>query len=251
MTDSGILKGKIAVITGGSSGIGRAIAQRYTAEGADVIIVDRDPATLSKALSELGSQAGAMRADVASKSDLDRLFDDIRARWGRIDILVANAGGGAIRSLGEIDEAHYDSIFATNVKGTLFTVQAALPLMPDGSAIILTGSDVAIQGNAGLSVYAASKAAIRSFARNWILDLKERRIRVNTLCPGPVNTPGLLGLVPPDQQAAFLQGLAAKIPAGRVGEPSEIANAALFLASDAASFVNGIELFVDGGNGQV
>jgi NAD(P)-dependent dehydrogenase (short-subunit alcohol dehydrogenase family) len=175
----------------------------------------------------------------------------VKERHGRLDVLVANAGGGEFAALGEITEAHFDKTFAINVKGVVFTVQKALPLLGEGASVIITGSTTSIKGTAAFSVYSATKAAIRNFARSWILDLKGRGIRINVLSPGPVKTPGLLGLVPDDHAAGLLDSLAGLVPLGRVGEPDEIGKVAVFLASDASSFVNGIELFADGGQAQV
>jgi NAD(P)-dependent dehydrogenase (short-subunit alcohol dehydrogenase family) len=244
---------KVAVITGGSTGIGLAMAKRFAQEGATVYITGRRQAELEMAASAIGASAQGVRVDSADASQLQALFDHIRAQHGRLDVLVANAGGGSLLPLGQITEAHFDDTFSRNVKGTLFTVQAALPLLSEGSSIILTGSTAASSGTEAFSVYAASKAAVRAFARNWILDLKGRGIRINTLSPGPIKTPGLVELVgtDPAQQQGFLDHLASLIPMGRVGDPDEIAKAAVFLASDDASFVNGIELFVDGGIAQI
>ena len=245
------LDGKVAVVTGGSTGIGLGIAKRFVSEGASVVITGRRPAELDAAVHEIGTGVFAVRADVSRLSDLDALFDQVKARHGRIDILVANAGGGEFAALGDITEEHFDRTFATNVKGVLFTVQKALPLLGDSSSVILTGSTTSVLGGQAFSVYSATKAAVRNFARSSILDLKGKGIRVNVLSPGPIRTPGLLGLAPPDQQQALLDMFAAKVPIGRVGDPDEIGKAAVFLASDASSFVNGIELFVDGGEAQV
>ncbi|GGI33171.1 SDR family NAD(P)-dependent oxidoreductase [Bradyrhizobium guangdongense] len=247
------LNGKIAVVTGGSSGIGLATAKRFAAEGAQVLITGRRRAELDAAVAEIGRSATGVQADVSRLPDLDLLFQKVKAEAGRIDVLFVNAGGGSMLPLGQITEQQYADIFDRNVKGVLFTVQKALPLIQDGASIILTGSTAGIEGTAAFSVYAASKAAVRSFARNWILDLKGRSIRVNTLSPGATRTPGLVELAGPDaaQQQGLLDYLASRIPMGRVGEPEEIAKAAVFLASDDASFVNGIELFVDGGQAQI
>jgi NAD(P)-dependent dehydrogenase (short-subunit alcohol dehydrogenase family) len=245
------LQGKIAVVTGASSGIGLAIAKRFVAEGASVVIADRRQQELDAAVAELGDRASGVRADVSSLPDLDALFDTVKQHHGRIDVLVANAGGGSMAALGAITEELFDQTFGTNVKGVLFTVQKALPLLPDGAAVILIGSTSSIHGVPAFSVYSASKAAVRNFARSWIMDLKGRNIRVNVLSPGPTNTPGLVGLVPVERQQALLDGFAAQIPMGRVGEPDEIGKVAVFLASDASSFVTGVELFVDGGIAQI
>ncbi|MGX4804462.1 SDR family NAD(P)-dependent oxidoreductase [Bradyrhizobium guangdongense] len=247
------LNGKIAVVTGGSSGIGLATAKRFAAEGARIFITGRRRAELDAAVAEIGRSATGLQADASRLPDLDLLFQKVKAEAGRIDVLFVNAGGGSMLPLGQITEQQYADIFDRNVKGVLFTVQKALPLIQDGASIILTGSTAGTEGTAAFSVYAASKAAVRSFARNWILDLKGRGIRVNTLSPGATRTPGLVELAGPDaaQQQGLLDYLASRIPMGRVGEPEEIAKAAVFLASDDASFVNGIELFVDGGQAQI
>jgi len=247
------LADKVAVITGGTTGIGLAIAQRFVREGAYVYITGRRQAELDMAVDALGGKAEGARADSTNIGQLQALFDRVKARHGKLDVLVANAGGGSLLPLGQITEEHFDDTFARNVKGTLLTVQTALPLLGKGSSVILTGSTAGSSGTEAFSVYAASKAAVRAFARNWILDLKGRDIRINTLSPGPIKTPGLVELVGTDavQQQGFLDHLAAQIPMGRVGDPDEIAKAAVFLASDDASFVTGAELFVDGGLRQI
>lgn len=246
------LEGKIAIVTGGSTGIGFATAQRFASEGAHVIITGRRQAELDAAVSAIGNATG-IRVDSSNMAELDMLFDRVKSEKGRIDVLFVNAGGGSLLPLGKITEQQYDETFDRNVKGVLFTVQKALPLLADGASVILTGSTAASGGTEAFSVYAASKAAVRSFARNWILDLKGRGVRINTLSPGPTKTPGLFDLVGPDavRQQGLLDALASRIPMGRVGDPDEIAKAAVFLASDDASFVNGIELCVDGGKAQV
>jgi len=246
------LEGKIAIITGGSTGIGLATAKRFASEGAHVIVTGRRQAELDAAVSAIGN-ATSIQVDSSNMAELDTLFDRVRSEIGRIDVLFVNAGGGSLLPLGKITEEQYDDTFGRNVKGVLFTVQKALPLLTDGASVILTGSTAASGGTEAFSVYAASKAAVRSFARNWILDLKGRGIRVNTLSPGPTKTPGFLGLDGPDaaRQQGMLDALASRIPMGRVGDPDEIAKAAVFLASDDSSFVNGIELFVDGGKAQI
>lgn len=246
------LEGKIALVTGATSGIGLATAKRFAAEGAHVYITGRRQAELDAAILEVGNATG-VRVDSSKLDQLDALYEQIRSEKGRLDVLFANAGGGSMVPLGEITEAHYHDTFDRNVKGTLFTVQKALPLLSRGASVILAGSTVTIEGTAAFSVYSASKAAIRNFARSWILDLKDRGIRVNTISPGATKTPGLVELAGPDatQQQGLLDYLASRIPMGRVGDPNEIASAALFLASDDASFVNGAELFVDGGQAQV
>jgi NAD(P)-dependent dehydrogenase (short-subunit alcohol dehydrogenase family) len=248
----GKLDGKVAVITGANSGIGLATAKRFAQEGARLFITGRRQAELDAAVLEIGGDVTAVQGDVAKLPDLDRLFDVVRETAGKIDIIFANAGGGSFAVLGAITEEHYDSTFDTNVKGTLFTVQKALPLLRDGASIILTGSSTGISGTPAFSVYGATKAAIRNFARSWILDLKDRRIRVNVLAPGPTSTPGLHGLASNEDQGRAMQAAMIEgVPLGRMGRPEEIAAAALFLASDESSFVNGIELFVDGGMVQV
>jgi NAD(P)-dependent dehydrogenase (short-subunit alcohol dehydrogenase family) len=246
------LEGKVAVVTGGNSGIGLATAKEFVAEGAYVFITGRRQAQLDAAVKEIGRNITAVQGDVANLVDLDRLYSTVKAKKGRIDILFANAGVAELAPLGQITEEHFDRIFDTNVKGMLFTVQKALPLLPDGASIILNASIVASTGSPAFSVYSATKAAIRSFARTWIIDLKERKIRVNAISPGPIATPGLDGLTQTagigDQLKA---GLLAGVPLGRFGTPDEIARAAVFLASDDSSFVTGTELFVDGGLAQV
>ncbi|MBL6081982.1 SDR family oxidoreductase [Belnapia sp. T18] len=250
---SGRLAGKIAVITGGSTGIGLATAQCFAAEGARVFITGRRETELANAVAEISGAAVGIGADSSDLADLDRLYDRIRRDAGRIDVLFVNAGGGSMLPLGEITETQFDDTFGSNVKGVLFTVQGALPLLGPGASVILTGSTAASVGTPAFSVYAASKSAVRSFARNWILDLRGRGIRVNVLSPGPTRTPGLVGLAGPEpaHQQALLGEMATQVPLGRVGEPAEVARAALFLASDDATFVTGTELFVDGGAAQI
>jgi len=246
------LSGKIALVTGGTSGIGLATAKRFASEGAYVFITGRRQSELDAAATELGGNATAVRGDVADLADLDRLFDTIKREKGRLDVLFANAGGGGMAPLGQITEEHFDKTFNTNVRGLLFTVQKALPLMPPGSSIILNASIASIKGTPALSVYSATKAAVRSFARSWTLDLNESKIRVNAVSPGTVPTPAyyLMGLTN-EQVQAFVDSQVTTIPLGRVGTTDEIAKAVVFLASDDSSFVNGIELFVDGGMAQV
>ena len=246
------LEGKIALVTGGTTGIGLATAKRFAEEGAHVYITGRRQAELDVAVAEVGNATG-VQVDSTKMEQLDALYARIGAEQGRLDVLFANAGGGSMLPLGEITESHYDDTFDRNVKSVLFTVQKAMPLLAKNASVILTGSTAASSGTAAFSVYSASKAAVRAFARSWILDLKDRNVRVNTLSPGATRTPGLVELAGPDaaQQQGLLDYLASLIPMGRVGEPVEIANAAVFLASDDASFVNGIELFVDGGQAQV
>ena len=250
---TGKLDNKIALITGATTGIGLATAKRFALEGAQVIITGRRQAELDNAVEAIGHGAVGLSVDSSDLAALDQLYDTIRERFGRIDVLFANAGGGSMLPLGAITEEQFDDTFGRNVKGTLFTVQKALPLLAQGASVILTGSTAGSSGTPAFSVYAASKAAVRAFARNWILDLKDRGIRVNTLSPGPIRTPGLVELAGDDtaQQQALLDHMASQIPLGRVGEPDEIAKAAVFLASNDSSFVNGAELFVDGGMAQI
>ena len=250
------LDNKIALVTGATSGIGLATAQRFAAEGAHVYLTGRRQAELDaavKGIREAGGNATGVRSDSTQLDELDALYAQIKEEQGRLDVLFVNAGGGSMLPLGSITEAHYDDTFDRNVKGVLFTVQKALPLLAEGASVILTGSTAGSAGTAAFSVYSASKAAVRAFARSWILDLKERRVRVNTISPGATRTPGLLDLAGDDatQRQGLADYLASLIPMGRLGEPEEIAGAALFLASDDASFVNGIELFVDGGQQQI
>jgi NAD(P)-dependent dehydrogenase (short-subunit alcohol dehydrogenase family) len=249
---AGKLEGKIALVTGGSSGIGLATAKEFINEGAFVYITGRRQAELDSATATLGSRSKAVRGDASKLADLDALFQQIQQEKGRLDVLFVNAGGGSFAPIGEITEEQFDQTFNTNVKGVLFTVQKALPLIPRGGAIVLNASIVSVQGSPNFSVYSASKAAVRSFARGWTNDLKSRGIRVNVVSPGPIDTPGLSGLAQNEEQKqALYSQLAADVPLGRLGRPEEIAKAALFLASDDASYVAGIELFVDGGTVQV
>jgi NAD(P)-dependent dehydrogenase (short-subunit alcohol dehydrogenase family) len=248
----GRLEGKTAVVTGGNSGIGLATAKRFAAEGAVVFITGRRQEELNKAVAAIGPGVSAVQGDVSNLDDLDRLFETVRAERGRLDVLFANAGLGAMAPLGAITEASFDLVFDVNVKGTLFTVQKALPLMKAGGSIILTGSTTGSMGSPAFSVYSATKAAIRNFARCWALDLKTTGIRVNVLSPGATATPGLLnGLARSGQQDALISGLIAQTPIGRMGRPEEIAAVGLFLASDDSSFMTGSEVFVDGGIAQV
>jgi NAD(P)-dependent dehydrogenase (short-subunit alcohol dehydrogenase family) len=246
----GKLDGKVAVVTGANSGIGLATAKRLVADGAYVFITGRRKAELDAAAREIGRNVTAVQGDVSSLADLDRLFATVKELKGRIDILFANAGIAEPAPLGAISEDQFDRTFGANVKGVLFTVQKALPLLPDGASIILNSSIVGSKGFANLSVYNATKAALRSFARSWTTDLQRRKIRVNVVSPGTIDTPGLRGLAHTDGEG--LDRLYSdKIPLGRLGRPDEIASAVSFLASADSSYVAGTELFVDGGFAQV
>jgi NAD(P)-dependent dehydrogenase (short-subunit alcohol dehydrogenase family) len=246
------LDGKVAVITGANSGIGLATARRFAREGARVFMTGRRKKELDAAVDEVGGNARGIQGDVANLADLDRLFAIVKDEAGAIDILFANAGGGEFAALGVITEEHFDRTFRINVKGTLFTVQKALPLLKDDSSIILTGSTAGTTGTPGFSVYSASKAAIRSFARSWILDLAGRRIRVNVLAPGATSTPGWHELATSEEaHNEMIRFVSTTTPLGRLANPDEVASAALFLASDDSSFVTGSELFVDGGSAQI
>jgi NAD(P)-dependent dehydrogenase (short-subunit alcohol dehydrogenase family) len=248
----GRLEGKVAVITGANSGIGFAAAKRFATEGARVFMTGRRKEQLDAAVADVGDNARGVQSDVANLADLDRLFAVVKAEAGPIDILFANAGGGEFAALGELTEDHFDRTFGINVRGTLFAVQKELPLLRDGGSIILTGSTAGSTGIPAFSVYSASKAAIRNFARSWILDLAPRKIRVNVLAPGATSTPGWHALsTSEDAHAEMIRSVTSTTPLGRLAEPDEIANAALFLASDDSSFVTGIELFVDGGSAQI
>jgi NAD(P)-dependent dehydrogenase (short-subunit alcohol dehydrogenase family) len=232
---------KVVVVTGGTSGIGLATAKQFAEEGASVFITGRRQDALDAAVKAIGGGVTGVRADMAQLGDIDRLYDAVQQRHDHIDVVFANAGGGEFAPLGAITEDHFDKTFATNVKGVLFTVQKALPLMRDGGSVILTSSTTGTTGTPAFSVYSATKAAVRNFARNWALDLKDRRIRVNAISPGVTETAGLNDLFGGGDQAETIKaGVVAGIPAGRIGQPEEIANAVLFLASDAASYVNGI-----------
>ncbi|CAF1631873.1 unnamed protein product [Didymodactylos carnosus] len=246
----GKLDGKIALITGGSEGIGFATAQRFLAEGAThLFITGRRKEVVDEAVTKLGGKnVTAIQGDTSNLDDLDKLYSLIRKEQGRLDILFANAGGGTFAQLGSITEKHFDDTFNVNVKGVLFTVQKALPIFTDGGSIILNGSTVSVKGVPDMSVYCATKAAIRSFARCWAVDLKERKIRVNTLSPGAIDTPAFRSLgCTEEEKKAFI----ATTVMNRIGEPDEIAKAVVFLASDDSSYVTAIELFVDGGRSQI
>jgi NAD(P)-dependent dehydrogenase (short-subunit alcohol dehydrogenase family) len=245
-------EGKVAVVTGGSSGIGLATARRFAAECARVFITGRRQAELDEAVKQIGKNVTRVSGDVANLADLDRLFATVRQLQGGLDVLFANAGVGTPAPLGSISEEHFDKAFRINVKGLLFTVQKALPHFTDGGSIILNGSIAASKGTEASSVYSATKAAVRSFARCWTTDLKHRMIRVNVISPGPIETPFFhkAGLTP-EQIDEFKASQVAAVPMGRMGTPDEVANAAVFLASDDSSYVTGIELFVDGGAAQV
>jgi len=248
----GKLEGKVAIVTGGSTGIGLATAQEFASEGAHVFITGRRQNELDAAVKQIVKNATAIQSDVSNLDDLDRLFATVKEEEGRIDVLFANAGVAEFVPLGSITEEHFDKTFSINVKGLLFTVQKALPLFADGGSIILNASVAGSKGFEAFSVYSATKAAVRSFARTWTADLKPRKIRVNTVSPGPIETPILNKAVSTKEELIQLKAsLASGVPLGRMGLPEEVAKAALFLASDDSSFVTGIELFVDGGMGQL
>lgn len=240
------LEGKVAVVTGGSSGIGLGIAKRFAQEGALVYITGRRQAELDQAVAEIGRSSIGIRADISKLGDIDALYQEIGKLSGHIDILALNAGFGEFMPLGEITEKHFDDIYRTNVKGTLFSFQKALPILRDGASVILTGSIAGSIGIPAMSVYSSTKAALRNLVRGWIRDTQHRRLRINVLSPGHTSTPALHALIPDDA----LPGLIATIPAGRLGTPEDLAGAALFLASDDSAYVNGIELDVDGGVSQ-
>ncbi|MFL6418467.1 MAG: SDR family NAD(P)-dependent oxidoreductase [Nitrososphaeraceae archaeon] len=247
------LDGKIAVITGGNSGIGLATAQRFVDEGAYVFITGRRQSELDAAVKQIGkNNVTGVQGDVSNIADLDRLYDRVKQQKGRIDVLFANAGIIELAPLGSITESHFDKIFNINVKGLLFTVQKALPLFQDGGSIILTGSIGGSKGYEGSNVYSATKAAIRSFARSWTVDMKQRKIRVNVISPGVIDTPMTSSMVQSEELGEQLKtNLVSAVPLGRMGNPNEVAKAVSFLASDDSSYVTGIELFVDGGMAQI
>ena len=250
-----MLEGKVAVITGGSSGIGLATAQRFVDEGAYVFIAGRRQNEVDSAVKQISknnNNVTGVQGDVSNLADLDRLYDTVKQQKGRIDVLFANAGVGEFVPLEAITEAHFDKTFNINVKGLLFTVQKALPLFQDGGSIILTTSIASSKGAGALSVYSATKAAIRSFARTWTVDLKHRKIRVNAISPGSIDTPGFRGsLQTAEQLEQFKASVVATIPLGRIGSPEDVAKVVSFLASDDSGFITGIELFVDGGMAQI
>jgi len=245
MSETKKLQGKVAVITGGTTGIGLATAKLFVKEGAYVLITGRRQKELDEAVKAIGNNVTGVRGDISKLTDLDRLYEAVAAK-GKIDVVFANAGIAEFAPFGKITEEHFDKLFDINVKGTLFTVQKLLPLLNDGGSIIINGSVASVKGTSGFGVYGATKAALRSFVRTWTSDLKDRHIRSNVVSPGPTDTPIVDG-----QPADAIARIVSTIPMGRMGEPDEIAKAALFLASDDSSFVTGIELFVDGGRGQI
>jgi NAD(P)-dependent dehydrogenase (short-subunit alcohol dehydrogenase family) len=240
------LESKVAVVTGGSAGIGLGAAKRFAAEGARVFITGRRQSELDKAVTTIEDGVTAIQGDASKLSDIDRIYQVVRTQAGRIDVLFVNAGIYELGKLGEITEEHFDKMFNTNVRGLLFAVQKALPLLSPGSSVILTGSIASMKGFEAFSVYNATKAAVRSFARSWINDLKGRGIRVNVLSPGHIETPGLSVLMSEEQKASA----AANVPLGRIGTPDDMGKVAVFLASDDSSYVTGVELFADGGVAQ-
>ena len=243
---------KVVVVTGGTSGIGIATAKAFASAGASVFVTGRRQAALDDAVKSIGGRVTGVQGDMSVLADIDRLYDAVQQQHAQIDVIFANAGGGSFAPLGEISEQHYQETFDTNVKGVLFTVQKALPLLRNGASIVLTSSTTGTAGTPSFSVYSATKAAVRNFARSWILDLKDRNIRVNVVSPGLTETAGLNDLFGGGEQAAAVkQQFLGNIPSGRIGQPEDIAGAVLFLASEDSSFVNGVELFVDGGMNQV
>src|ERR1700685_3849528 len=246
MTETKKLQGKVAVITGGTTGIGLATAKLFVKEGAYVFITGRRQKELDEAVQAIGANVTGVQGDIAKLTDLNRLYETISQVKGRIDIVFANAGVGEFVPFGAVTEDHFDRLFNINVRGTLFTVQKALPLLNDGGSIILNGSVASVKGTAAFGVYAASKAAVRSFVRTWTTDLKDRRIRSNVVSPGPINT-----LLTKRRFSDVIARIVSHVPMGRMGKPEEVAKAASFLASDDSSFITGIELFVDGGRGRI
>jgi NAD(P)-dependent dehydrogenase (short-subunit alcohol dehydrogenase family) len=246
------LTGKVALVTGGNSGMGLATARLFAAEGAKVVITGRRQEALDQAAKTVGRSALAVQGDVSNMADLDRLFATIKEKFGHLDVVFANAGHGAVVPLGQVTGDQFDSEFATNVKGLFFTIQKALPLLRDGASIILNASIAATKGMEGFSVYSSTKAAVRSFARTWTTDLKARRIRVNSISPGPIDTPifGKTGMSQ-EQVDGFKQAVTGQVPLGRMGSSEEIATTVLFLASDDSSYITGVDLAVDGGMAQV
>lgn len=244
----GKLDNKVAVITGGNSGIGLATAERFVAEGAYVFITGRRQKQLDEAVEKIGRNVSGVQGDVSNLADLDRLYAQVKREKERVDIVFANAGVGKIGALSDITEEHYDLLFNVNLRGMLFTVQKALRLMPDGGVVLLCGSNASEKGFPGFSVYSATKAAVRSFARTWTMELKERQIRINVISPGPTETPIFekTGL-PPEVATQVKSHIVSMVPAGMMAQPEDIAKTALFLASDDSRFIRGIELFVDGG----
>jgi NAD(P)-dependent dehydrogenase (short-subunit alcohol dehydrogenase family) len=240
------LDGKVAVVTGGSAGIGLGIAKAFAAEGAQVVVTGRRQGEFNKAASEIGHGATAVQADAADLADIDRLYAAVKAKHGRIDVLMLNAGFYEFAKFGDITEEHFDRTYNTNVKGILFAFQKALPLLSKGASVILTGSIAAGIGIPNMSVYSSTKAALRNLVRGWILDTKELGIRVNVLSPGHTLTPGLSGLIPQEAHA----GIVGTIPLGRLGTPDDLGKAAVFLASDDSAYITGVELDVDGGVAQ-
>lgn len=248
----GKLDNKVALVTGGTSGIGLATAKRFAAEGAQVYVTGRRQKELDAAVKEVGHGTVGVQGDVSRLADLDRLFDTIKTQKGRLDTVFANAGGGDFGPLGMLTEEHFDKMFNNNVKGTVFTVQKALPLMPEGSTIVLMASVAGVKGMPAFSIYSGAKAAVRNFARGWAVDLKDRKIRVNAVSPGLIPTPGYntMGLTN-EQIGGFVTSMLPVIPQNRAGTPDDVAKAVVFLASDDSSYVNGTELFVDGGMAQI
>ena len=248
----GKLEGKVAVVTGGNSGIGLATAKRFVQEGAHVVIMGRREKELKEAAASIGKNVTTVTGDVTRLEDLDRLYAVVKEKHGHIDVLFANAGWGELAPLATATEAHFDNTFDLNAKGTFFTVQKSLPLFKDGGSIILNSSVANVRGDPAFTAYAASKAAVRSFVRGWTVELKDRKIRVNSMSPGPIETPALekVGL-PPEQVEQAIAHFASLVPLGRRGKPEEIAAAVLFLASDESSYITGVDLAVDGGMAQV